>query len=184
MRKIIVFEHVSIDGYIADKHGKIDWAIRDEELTKFSQEGEETVDMYLFGRITYDMMASFWPTPMGKSVNPVFADILNKANKIVFSRTLKEATWENTEIVKHVDKEEIMKLKHKPGGNIMIFGSGILVSELAKLGLIDDYQLLVNPVVLGEGKPLFKNLPEMISLKLIRAKEFKSGVTFLHYQPK
>ena len=110
MRKIIVFENVTLDGFMAGPNGELDWAIQDDEVTQNSKEGNDSVDTFLFGRVTYEMMASFWPTPMGKSINPVFADALNNTPKIVFSTTLKNADWQNTEVAQELTKEEILKL--------------------------------------------------------------------------
>jgi dihydrofolate reductase len=182
MRKIIVFENVTLDGFMAGPDGELDWAIRDDEVTQNSQEGNDSIDTFLFGRVTYDMMASFWPTPMGKSANPVFADALNNTPKIVFSTTLKKADWQNTEVMKELTKEEILKLKQQPGKNMMIFGSGALVEQLTKLRLIDEYQLMLNPVVLGKGMPLFKNTTDRMNLTLVQTKTFKSGLVLLQYQ--
>ena len=183
MRKIIVFENVTLDGFMAGPNGELDWAIQDDEVTQNSKEGIDSIDTFLFGRVTYDMMASFWPTPTGKSANPVFAEALNNTPKIVFSTTLKKADWQNTEVVQELTKEEILKLKQLPGKNMMIFGSGTLVEQLTKLGLIDEYQLMLNPIVLGKGKPLFKDTTDRMNLTLVRAKTFKSGIVLLQYQP-
>jgi len=119
---------------------------------------------------------------MGKSANPVFAEVLNNTPKIVFSRTLKNADWQKTEVVQEITKEEILKLKQQPGKNMMIFGSGTLVEQLTKLGLIDEYQLMMNPIVLGKGKPLFKNITDRMNLTLVNARTFKSGIVLLQYQ--
>jgi dihydrofolate reductase len=183
MRKIIVFENVTLDGFMAGPNGEIDWAIRDDEVTQSSQEGQDSTDLFLFGRVTYEMMASFWPTSAGKSANPVFAEVLNNTPKIVFSTTLKKADWQKTEVMKELNKDELLKLKQLPGKNMMIFGSGTIVNQLTKLGLIDEYQLMVNPIVLGKGKPLFKDTPERINLKLVKTKPFNSGLVLLQYQP-
>ena len=183
LRKIIVFENVTLDGFMAGPNEEIDWAIRDDEVTQNSQEGQYSIDMFLFGRVTYDMMASFWPTPAGKSANPVFAEALNNTPKIVFSTTLKKADWQHTEVMRELTKDEILKLKQLPGNNMMIFGSGTIVNQLTKLGLVDEYQLLLNPVVLGKGKPLFKDTTEKMNLTLVRTKTFKSGIVLLQYQP-
>ena len=182
MRKIIVFENVTLDGFMAGPNGEIDWAIRDDEVTQYSKEGEGSTDMFLFGRVTYEMMASFWPTPAGKSANPVFAEVLNNSPKIVFSSTLEKADWQNTGVVKELNKEEILKMKQQPGKNMMIFGSGTLVEQLANLGLIDEYQLMVNPVILGKGKSLFKDIKERINMKLVKTKTFSNGIVLLQYQ--
>jgi dihydrofolate reductase len=183
MRKIVIFENVTLDGFMAGPHGELDWAVRDDEVTQFSKEGHDSIDTFLFGRVTYDMMASFWPTPIGKSANPVFAEFLNDTPKIVFSTTLKKADWQNTEVVQELTKAEILKLKQLPGKNMMIFGSGTLVEQLTKLGLIDEYQLMVNPIVLGKGKPLFKDTTDRMNLTLVKTKTFKSGIVLLQYQP-
>jgi dihydrofolate reductase len=182
MRKIMVFENVTLDGFMAGPNGELDWAIQDEEVTQYSKEGQGSTDMFLFGRVTYDMMASFWPTPAGKSANPVFAEVLNNSSKIVFSSTLEKADWQNTEVVKELTKDELLKLKQQPGKNMMIFGSGTIVNQLTNLGLIDEYQLMVNPVILGKGKPLFKDIKDRMNMKLVKTKTFNNGIVLLQYQ--
>jgi dihydrofolate reductase len=183
MRKIIVFENVTLDGFMAGPNGELDWAIHDDEITQDSKEGQASTDLFLFGRVTYDMMASFWPTPAGKSANPVFAEVLNNSPKIVFSTTLKKADWQKTEVINELNKDELLALKQSPGKNMMIFGSGTIVDQFTQLGLIDEYQLLVNPVVLGKGKPLFKDTLDKINLNLVKTKTFNNGVVSLQYQP-
>jgi dihydrofolate reductase len=121
MRNISVFENVTLDGFMAGPNGELDWAIQDDEVTQYSKEGQGSIDMFLFGRVTYEMMASFWPTPAGKSANPVFAEVLNNSSKIVFSSTLEKADWQNTEVVKELTKDELLKLKQQPGKNMLIF---------------------------------------------------------------
>ena len=183
MRKLIVFENVTVDGFMAGADGEIDWAIRDDEVTENSREGQGITDLFMFGRITYDMMASFWPTTAGKSANPVFANALNNTPKIVLSRTMEKADWEHTTVLKELNKEEIQRIKQEPGQNIMIFGSGSLVEQLTNLGLIDEYHLMVNPVLLGKGLPLFKNVQDRLNLKLFNSRTFRSGIVLLQYQP-
>lgn len=183
MRKIIVFENVTVDGFMAGPNGELDWAIHDDEVTRNSQEGQASIDLFLFGRVTYDMMAGFWPTPAGQAANPVFADVLNNAPKIVFSTTLKRADWQKTEVIRELDKDQLLALKQSPGKNMMIFGSGTIVNQLAGPGLIDEYQLMVNPVILGQGKPLFQAGPDKIDLKLVNTKTFNNGIVLLQYQP-
>ena len=182
MRNIIVFNNVTLDGFMAGPNGELDWAVRDDEITQVSKEGQYAVDTFLFGRVTYDMMASFWPTPMGKTANPVFAEALNNTPKIVFSSTLQNALWHHTEVVKDIRRDEILKLKQQSGKDMMIFGSGTLVEQLTNLQLIDEYQLIVNPVLLGQGKPLFKDIKGKRNLKLVNTRSFNSGVVFLQYQ--
>lgn len=180
-RKIIVFESVSLDNFIADSEGAIDWAMRDQEISDFTTNGDSVIDTFLFGRKTYDMMASYWPTSQAKAAQPKYAKVLNSAPKIVFSKTLDKADWANTKVMKDIKKEDIEKMKQQEGQDMMIFGSGSIVNQLAALGLIDEYQLLVNPVILGKGKPLFADLKNRINLKLVKTKQFSNGVTFLQY---
>jgi len=183
MRNIIVFDNVTLDGFMAGPNGELDWAIQDDEITQYSKDGQGSTDMFLFGRVTYNMMASFWPTPAGKSANPVFAEVSNNSAKIVFSSTLKKADWQNTEVVRELRKDELLKLKQRPSKNMMIFGSGPIVEQLTNLDLIDEYQLMINPVILGKGKPLFKDIQGRMKLKLVNTKTFSSGVVLLQYQP-
>ena len=134
MRKILIFENVTLDGFMAGPNGALDWAVRDDEVTEYSKEGRDSTDLFLFGRVTYDMLASFWPTPMGKSANPVFAEALNNTHKMVFSTTLnKRRLAEYSDSSRHSPKEKILKLKQLPGKNMMIFGSGSLVEQLTKI---------------------------------------------------
>lgn len=168
---------------MAGSKGEIDWAIRDDEVTELSSRGQDSTDLFMFGRITYDMMAGFWPTPAGKSANPTFAAILNSTSKVAFSRTLKMADWPNTELLAELNTDRILELKSRPGKTIMIFGSGSIVDQLSTLGLIDEYQLILNPVVLGRGKRLFGDTAAMMNLDLMDASTFKSGLVFLRYRP-
>jgi dihydrofolate reductase len=138
---------------------------------------------YLFGRSTYQMFASFWPTPAGKAANPYFAKILGEGQKIVFSKSLTRADWENTVIEPAADTRTIDKLKASKGGDCLIFGSGSLVRDLTQQGLIDEYQLVLNPVILGSGRLLFNPLPKSVELHLLEAKPFKNGTVLLRYRP-
>lgn len=183
MRELYVFENITLDGFIGGPHGEIDWAIHDDEVTQLSRQGQASTDLFLFGRVTYDMMAGFWPTPGGEAANPTFARILNNTPKIAFSRTLKTARWQNTELMAELSRDSILGLKSRPGKNIMIFGSASIVEQLSRLGLIDEYQLIVNPVVLSQGKRLFGDTPDRIRLDLVDAHTFKSGLVFLRYRP-
>ncbi len=140
------------------------------------------VDTLLFGRVTYELMASYWPSASAPAENPIIVDRMNNLPKIVFSKTLEKIEWENTKQIKEINKEEILKIKEQPGRNMVIYGSGSLVSVFMNLGLIDEYYIFVNPVVLGRGKPLFKDLKNQENLKLIETKPFSNGVVLLHYQ--
>ena len=183
MRKIMVFENISLDGLMAGPNGEIDWAVRDDEVTQLSRQGQDATDLFMFGRVTYDMMASFWPTPAGEAANPTFAGILNDATKIAFSRTLKAAGWQNTELLSELNKDRILDLKARPGKGIMIFGSASIVDQLSTLGLIDEFQLILNPVILGRGKRLFGDAAGRLNLELADVRTFESGLIYLRYRP-
>lgn len=182
MREIIVFENITLDGFIAGPNGEIDWAVHDDEVTELSRQGRSSVDTFLFGRITYDMMSGFWPTAAGKAANPTYAEILNTAPKVVFSRTLKEPSWQATRVLDDLKKEGIVALKEHPGAGIMILGSASIVQELAAIGMIDEYQLIVNPVVLGKGLRLFQASAGRSQLHLAETRTFGSGLVFLRYR--
>jgi dihydrofolate reductase len=184
MRKIFVFNNLSLDGMFSDADGGLSWAHRDgDELTEYVKQSRGEIATYLFGKTTYHMFASFWPTPAGKAANPYFAKLLNESQKIVFSKTLKKADWENTVIEPVADAKTVRKLKAGSGGDHLIFGSGCLVRDLAQQGLIDEYQVVLNPVVLGNGQPLFGPLPKSVELHLLEAKAFKNGTVLLRYRP-
>lgn len=183
MRKIIVSNYVTVDGYFAGPNGELDWFVWDDEMAKFSTDQLKTVDTILLGRVTYQLFADYWPTPTAYKENPIIAPMMNDLQKIVFSRTLDSAEWNNSLVVKENVTEEISRLKQQPGKDMVIFGSGIIVSEFARLGLIDLYRLIVNPVVLGKGKPLFKNMDNKLKLKLLNAKAQSSGNVILEYEP-
>ncbi len=183
MRKIIASEMVTPDGLFAGPSGEIDWFIWNEEMAKYEVDLINTVDIILFGRVTYELMASYWPSASAPNDDPIIIDKMNNLPKIVFSRTLESAEWENTKLIKEINAEEILKIKNQPGKDMALYGSGSIVSTLTNLGLIDEYHLFVHPIVLGTGKPLFKNVKERHNLKLVNAKAFKNGVVLLDYQP-
>jgi dihydrofolate reductase len=184
MRKILVFNNLSLDGMFCDADGGVGWAKRDgDELTEHVKQSRGDISTYLFGKNTYQMFASFWPTPAGKAANPYFAKLLSEGEKIVFSKSLAKADWENTIIEPVADTATIAKLKRASGGDCLIFGSGRLVRDLTRQGLIDEFQLVLNPVILGGGQPLFGPLPAGIELDLLEAKPFKNGTVLLRYRP-
>jgi len=184
MRKILVFNNLSLDGLFSDGDGGVGWAKHDgHELTEYVKQSRGDITTYLFGRSTYEMFASFWPTPAGKAANPYFAKILGEGQKIVFSKSLKKPDWENTVIEPVADAETIGKLKASKGGDCLVFGSGSLVRDLTQQGLIDEYQLVLNPVILGRGRPLFGPLATTVELHLLEAKPFKNGTVLLRYRP-
>lgn len=185
MRKIIWLMHVSLDGFVAGPNGEIDWIYLDDELFEDGQDLINTADTALYGRVTYQLMESYWPTaadsPTATKHDIDHARWVNPAPKLVFSRTLKHVKWQNTRIVKDDIAEEIAKLKKQPGKNFILFASPSLASTFLNLDLIDEYWFNVNPVVLGGGKPLFKGLSNMHTLKFLGSKTYKNGVVKLHY---
>lgn len=182
MRKIIVSNLVSLDGFMAGPKGEIDWFLWNEETAQYAKELAKSIDTILFGRVTYELMANFWPTPAADSEDQVITKYMNESAKIVFSKTLEKADWKNTRVIKDINPEEILKLKQQSGKDMVIYGSGGLVSSLTQMGLIDDYLIFINPVVLGQGIPLFRNLNDRYKLKLINTKSFNNGVVLLHYE--
>jgi len=183
MRKLVIFNFTTLNGYFAGPGGDLSWHRHGEEESKFASESMGGGGILLFGRVTYERMASYWPTPTAIQQAPAVAEGMNKAEKIVFSRTLKKADWENTRLVKDGLVEEIKKLKQTPGKDLCLLGSGSILTQLADAGLIDTYQFMVDPVALGDGTPTFKGLTKKLDLKLTSTRTFKSGVVLLNYQP-
>lgn len=183
MRKIGVFNFVSLSGYFEGPNHDISWHPHDAEGDQLSTEGLQSGGTLLFGRITYELMIQFWPTPEALKAMPVVAEGMNKAEKIVFSRTLKTATWANTRVMKDNIIEEMRKLKQTPGKDMTILGSGSITTQFAQAGLIDEYQFLLDPVALGAGTPIFKGLQQPLQLKLASNRAFKNGSVLLTYQP-
>lgn len=185
MRNLVAFMHMSLDGFAAGPNGELDWISYDQELEKYAETVVDTVGAALYGRVTYHMMEYWRTVPANPASTP---HELNHANwieaipKIVVSRTLKSVDWHNTHIIAANLAEEIMKLKQQPGKDIVIFGSPSLTQTLAQLGLIDEYQLTLNPVILGAGMPFFAPLEQKTKLQLLSLKTFASGAMGLHYK--
>ena len=137
----------------------------------------------LLGRITYEIMASYWPTPDALKNNPIVAEGMNRMPKVVFSRTLEKTSWSNTKLVKVDIAAAIRAMKDEPGSGMAILGSGSIVSQLALEGLVDEYQVVVNPVILGQGRTMFEGAKEKLRLKLMKTRTFSSGKVFLSYEP-
>lgn len=171
---------VTLDGFSAGLNDEMDWVTDnlDEEIMKFIDDELSTRGAILLGRVTYQIWTNYWPSATGS-----IADKIKNLPKIVFSRTLQKVEWGNTTLIKDNIAEEIQKLKRQPGKNLLLQGGAGLAQTFMQLGLIDEYQLLVYPVILGSGKPLFKDLQNRIKLKLLEAKTFTSGVVLLRYQP-
>jgi dihydrofolate reductase len=185
MRKIIVFNHISLDGYFVGTNGDSGWAHKnsdDPEYAKWTADNAGGEADFLFGRITYQLMAGFWPTPMAKQQAPEVADAMNKRHKIVFSNTLDKTDWNNTRLIKGNLVPEVKKIKSGSGPDILIFGSGTIISQLAAENLIDRYMMVVNPVVLGKGRTMFDGIKDMKNLNLTASRVFKNGKVFLNFE--
>jgi len=183
MRKVFVFNMVTLDGYFEGPNREIDWHNVDAEFNEYAVDMLNSVDTLLFGRVTYELMAGYWPTQDAIKNDPIVAERMNNLPKIVFSKTLDKVAWSNTRLVKDNIEEEIEKMKKRPGKDMAILGSGSIVSLFAQRGLVDEYRLMVNPVVLGQGNPLFKGIGDRIYLKLLGTRTFRSGNVLLYYGP-
>jgi dihydrofolate reductase len=184
MRSLIVFNHVSLDGYFVDKKGDMRWAHKqDPEWNEFVAGNARGGGVLLFGRVTYEMMASYWPTPMAAQNSPAVAEHMNNLQKVVFSRTLDKASWKNTKLVKGDLATEVRKMKQESGEGLVIMGSGTIVSQLAQEGLIDEFQIVVCPIVIGSGRTLFEGVTEKLNLKLTKSRTFDNGNVYTCYEP-
>lgn len=183
MRKVFLFNMVTLDGFFEGKNQDLSWHNVDDEFNEFAIEQLNEVGALLFGRVTYQGMASYWPTEFAKSSDSVVAGLMNSLPKIVFSKTLDKVEWNNSRLVKENVAEEVSDLKQQRGKDIAIFGSSDLAVTLAEHGLIDEYRIIVNPVFLGHGTPLLKGIKDRLDLKLIKARTFKSGNVLLYYTP-
>jgi dihydrofolate reductase len=184
MRKLVVFNHVSLDGYFTDANSDMSFAHRDApdaEWDAFATGNASGGGVLLFGRLTYELMAGFWPTPLAAETMPVVAERMNNLPKVVFSRTLARASWNNTRLVTGDLIGEVRKMKAESAEDLAILGSGSLVSQLTGHGLIDEYQIVVNPVVLGGGRTMFAGLQDKLSLKLTHSRTFDNGNVLLCY---
>jgi dihydrofolate reductase len=186
MRKLIIFNHVTLDGYFVGEKGDFSWARignDDAEYSAFVTENAKGEGQLLFGRITYELMAGYWPTPMANQHDPIVAERMNSMQKVVFSKTLDQALWSNTKLVKGDIISEIRKMKNEPGPDMVILGSGSIVSQLALESLIDEYQMLMDPVALGKGRTMFDGIKEKLTLRLTKTRTFNNGKIFLCFEP-
>jgi dihydrofolate reductase len=180
MRKLKTWNMLSLDGFFEGPNkGDIDWFVWEDELERFTLDTQLTAGTLLFGRVTYEMMAAYWPTAEGR-----IADFMNSVEKYVFSRTLSGVDWDNTTLVKDNALSEVQKLKDREGGDIFVFGSADFCSTLMKHKLVDEYHFGVNPVVLGQGIPWFKGGYDTMGMQLMDSRTLKSGVVLLFYRPR
>jgi dihydrofolate reductase len=186
MRKLIVFNHVTLDGYFVGANGDFSWAHAgndDPEYQAFVAENASGGGQLLFGRNTYELMAGYWPTPAADKHDPAVAAGMNSMSKVVFSRTLQQASWANTRLVNSDMLSEIRKMKAESGPGMAILGSGSIVAQLAQENLIDEYQMMLDPVALGKGRSMFDGMQDKLTLKLVKNRMFRNGKVFLCYAP-
>jgi len=183
MRKLLVFNNVSVDGFIADARGDMSWAHKsDPEWMAYVRGNASGESHFLFGRKTYELMAAYWPTPAALQANPPVAQRMNETPKVVFSRTLANAAWQNTTVVREDVAGAVRNLKNEPGPGMVIFGSGTIVALLASEGLIDEFQMVINPVALGSGRPMFAGLTRALTLETVGTRPFKNGNVVITYR--
>lgn len=186
MRKLVLFMHMSLDGFAGDPNGGLGFLTYDKELQDYADELVKTVGAPVYGKTTYQLMEGYWPTVLKKADADTHsrqhAEWVENIPKIVFSRTLKEVTWNNTTLISDNAAEEIKKLKQQEGKDLVIFGSPGLTAYFMSLGLIDEYKLTVHPIIQGKGINPFRNNDVKSKLKLLESKTLKSGVVTLHYQ--
>lgn len=180
MRNLILFNMMTLDGFFEGPNADISWHNTDEEFNRFADEQLETAGMLVFGRKTYELMASYWPNAVD---DPKIARLMNALPKLVFSSTMARAEWNNTRLVKDHPAAEIAALKLEPGKDLFLFGSARLASSLARQGLIDEFRIMLNPVILGAGTPLFSGITHPLRLNLTSARSFANGNVLLTYRP-
>ena len=183
MRKLLSFMVVTLDGYYEGPDGEFDWPNVDDEFNEFAISQINDIDTLLFGRATYEGMASYWPTPAAQEDDPAIADVMNSIPKVVFSSTLDSADWQNTRLVKGDVAETISELKQQPGKDLALFGSPTLTATLIEQGLVDELRVMVHPILLGAGKSLFAALSRRVPVELQRTTFFHSGNVLLVYRP-
>ncbi len=187
MRRLIVFNTVSLDGYFTGSDGDLGWTHTahgdDPEWQAFVDSNAKGGGTLLFGRVTYEMMVGFWPTPAAREQFPAVARGMNESPKVVFSRTMQRATWSNTTLVKDGLAAEVRKMKAQSGKDLVILGSGSIVSQLAQERLVDEYQLVVHPTVLGAGRTMFEGVTKPLALRLTRTRIFGNGNVLVCYEP-
>lgn len=183
MRKIIVLSYLSLDGFTAPSDEKMDWIVWDKSVNEYYKETQRTTDTVIFGRTSYYALKDYWATPKASAEDPEMIEFINQTKKIVFSKTLEKAEWNNSIVMTEIVPQEIEKMKQQPGENFLIMGSGNVVSQLAKANLIDEYHFIQIPVALGEGKPYFQNLKNKLNLKLLETRTFNGINILLRYEP-
>jgi dihydrofolate reductase len=183
MRTLYAFIVQTLDGYYEGPNREFDWPNVDDEFYAFSVEQMRATDMLLFGRVTYEFMADYWPTEAAKEDDPAVAERMNAIPKIVFSSQLERAEWNNSRLVRGDVADEIAELKRQPGKDLGIFGSLDFTKSLIEMGLLDELRVMVHPIVLGDGHSLLRGVRERVPLRLLDSRVFESGNVLLRYEP-
>ena len=187
MRKIIVTTWITLDGFLAGPNGEMNWVMVDQAMGQYEDDLVSSADTLILGRVTYQSFAGSWPyvpdNPSATEGEKTYARKLNSMRKLVFSKSLEKVEWNNSQLMREVLPKEIARMKQEPGKDMVIYGSASIVQAFTNLGLIDEYQLLVHPVVLGSGKALFAGIAKPAHLKPVQTKSFPSGVIGLYYVP-
>lgn len=182
MGRLRMFNFITLNGFFEGPGGDIIWHVHGEEENKYAAEMLKLGDILLFGRITYELMVSFWPTEYAIKNDPLVAEGMNKAEKIVFSRMLEKVEWNNTKLIKENIIDKMRKMKQLSDRNMTILGSGSIVTQFAEKGLIDEYQFMVDPIMLGEGTTIFNGIRKNLNLIHTDTRTFKSDVILLNYK--
>lgn len=183
MGRLVVFNQISLDGYFVDAHGDMSWAKEgdDDEYNAFMSQNASGGGALVFGRVTYDLMESFWTTPQAFAALPVVAERMNNLPKFVFSRTMSKASWQNTTVLEGNVVSVLRKMKDETPRDMAILGSGSIVAQIALSGVVDEYQMVVNPIVLGAGRTMFDGVAERFGLRLKNCRTFRSGKVFVSF---
>ena len=183
MRRLMVFNSITLDGHFTGANGDLSWAhVQDPEWQAFTAENAKGEAEAIFGRVTYEMMASWWPTPQARQMAPDVAKAMNEMPKVVFSRSLRTADWQNTRVVNSDPADEIRRMKSQSGPQLLLMGSGTIVSQLTEAGLIDEYQIVVHPLVIGKGRSMFETVTKTVPLRRTAERTFKNGRVVLWYE--
>ena len=185
MAELLVFQQITLDGYFTGTNGDLSWTKQhppDPGFMEWTVANAKGGGVLLFGRVTYDMMAGFWPTPQAMQMMPDVAKRMNELPKVVFSRSLKKAEWSNTRLVTGDIVAEIRKMKQAPGPGLVMMGSGSIVAQLATENVIDRYQLVIFPIILGAGRTMFEGVNRKLTLKLSGSRTFGNGVVVADYE--
>jgi len=177
MKRIIVCNWISLDGFFSGPNDETDWFYWNDEVEDYQLHAQKRFDTMLFGRRTYDIMANYWPTPLSTNEHPAITRFMNNTKKIVFSKSLKQPAWNNCTLLPEINKKGIENIKEASIGDILILGSGSIASQLINLDMVDELRLFLNPVILGKGNPMFQHVHGRVSLRHEISKTFSNGLT-------